>query len=101
MFTALSFIGEYSPDMLQMDKRVVDLLGSDAGDAIVEGMIGVGHKLGITILAGGAERTEQVQLLAKMGCDMIQGFYFGHPMPSWEAARRLLEQNTKTREVCG
>ncbi len=100
-FTALSAIGEYSPDMLQMDKRLVDLLGSDAGDAIVEGVIGVGHKLGITILAEGAEKMEQVQLLAKMGCDMIQGFYFGHPMPSWEAARRLLEQNTKTREVCG
>ncbi|MCI8606060.1 MAG: EAL domain-containing protein [Hungatella sp.] len=92
-FAAFAEVEKYMPDVLQLDKRLVDLLGTNAGNAIVRAMVQVGHQLGIAVMAEGAQREEQAGLLRDMGCDMIQGFCFYRPIPAWEAARKLLEQS--------
>ena len=55
-------------------------------------MIQVGHELGVTILAEGVETEEQAKALQEMHCDVIQGFYFHHPIPDWEARDRIVKQ---------
>ena len=92
-FAAFAEVETYMPDVLQLDKRLVDLLGTNTGNAIVRAMVQVGRQLGITVMAEGAQREEQAELLRDMGCDMIQGFCFYRPIPAWEAARKLLEQS--------
>ncbi len=79
-------------DILELDKRLIDLLDTDAGNLVIDVIVETGHTLGITILAEGAESLRQVQLLQEMGCDIIQGFYFYHPLPYREAINRLLAQ---------
>jgi EAL domain-containing protein (putative c-di-GMP-specific phosphodiesterase class I) len=40
----------------------------------------MGHALNYKIIAEGAERKEEVQLLQTMGCDVVQGYYFSKPL---------------------
>ena len=65
---------------------------TDKGRAILNSMIQVGHKLGLTILAEGVELENQVRILKECGCDVIQGFHFHHPIPSQDARKKILEQ---------
>ena len=42
------------------------------------------HRLHIKVVAEGVETKEQVELLKKMDCDIIQGYYYSKPLPSEE-----------------
>ena len=50
-------------------------------------MISLGHSLGIQTCAEGVETDEQLSVLSE-GCDEVQGYFFGKPMPAAEFARR-------------
>ena len=39
------------------------------------------HSLGITVVAEGVEREGQYNLLRERGCDLVQGYWLGHPLP--------------------
>ena len=43
--------------------------------------ISLARELNMRVVAEGIEQKEQVDFLAGLGCDMIQGFYFAKPMP--------------------
>jgi diguanylate cyclase (GGDEF)-like protein len=70
---------------LKIDGRFVatmDAGGDERGTAIVSGLIGLAHSLGLTVVAEGVEREAQAEALHTMGCDLAQGFFFGHPGPA-------------------
>ncbi len=48
---------------------------------IVKAVLGIGRGLAIPVVAEGVETDEQLVLLEEYGCDMVQGFYLGHPSP--------------------
>ena len=54
---------------------------SGRGKVIVEDTIALAKKLDMRIVAEGIETREQVDFLASMNCDLIQGYYFAKPMP--------------------
>jgi EAL domain-containing protein (putative c-di-GMP-specific phosphodiesterase class I) len=68
---------------------VHDVAGSAADAAIVGAVVDLGHRLGMTVLAEGVERAEQVAALKSLGCDEAQGFYFSRPLPPADFAARL------------
>lgn len=79
-------------DSLKIDRSFVVGLGKDPGDeAILSGTVGLGHALGLKVVAGGVETEEQLARLREMGCDLAQGYYFGEPLPG-AAAQKLLEE---------
>jgi diguanylate cyclase len=67
---------------LKVDRSFVQQMVSDDGDAvIVRSTIELGHNLGLRVVAEGVEDAATWQELQQLGCDNVQGFYLGRPMP--------------------
>ena len=88
---AFSDLAKYRFDGLKLDASLTASLASGAGEAILSGVIKIGHELGMTVLAEGVETEEQFDKLKALGCDVIQGYYFYKPVPLMEA-RRIYEE---------
>ena len=49
------------------------------GAAIVQGLISLGHALGLSVVGEGVETAAQAEALKVMGCELGQGYYFAYP----------------------
>ena len=58
--------------------------------AIVSSTIGLSTLLGLSVIAEGIEDRGMANLLAKMGCKLGQGYFFGRPMPAAEFEKKYL-----------
>jgi two-component system CheB/CheR fusion protein len=84
-------------DYLKVDRSFVDGLGEEAEDtAIVSGITGLAHALGLKVIAEGVETGGQLARLREMGCDLAQGYYLAKPLPSEEASA-LLANDPRSR----
>jgi len=61
-----------------------DLLTSEFNQNMVRGMIVIGKRMGITVVAEGVEDKEVSDKLRAFGCDLIQGYYVSRPLPEEE-----------------
>ena len=52
-------------------------------------IVAMAHSLGITVVAEGVEKQAQLDLLAGLGCDLVQGYWLSHPLGAEELAARL------------
>lgn len=81
-------------DALKIARPLIDSLGEGDGDAAAEAILGMGGRLGLQVSAEGIENEAQVVRLREMGCETIQGFYVGRPLPAHEVEGYLLSQPT-------
>ena len=56
---------------------------------MVKTIIDMAHNLGLQAIAEGVEEEGQARLLEKLGCDIVQGFLFGRPMPEQQFIRLI------------
>ncbi len=91
-YSSLSYLQRYEIDCLKIDRSFVHELelGSKAL-ALCRAIVTMAHELGMTVIAEGVETAQQRELLAAIGCDQGQGFFFARPMPA-EALESLLRQ---------
>jgi EAL domain-containing protein (putative c-di-GMP-specific phosphodiesterase class I) len=69
-------------DKIKIDRAFVMNLGRNPQSAaIVRAVIGLGHGLEMSIVAEGVETQEQLGFLAEQGCDAVQGYFIGKPLP--------------------
>ena len=69
------------PSHIKIDRNLVSGIEQDnVFERLVQSIIGMGHSLGIPIIAEGADTLEQVERLATMNCDFAQGFALAKPM---------------------
>ncbi len=80
-FSSLSYLWKYGFDRLKIDRSFVSALqkNPEKSREIIEAIVMLGSKLNMKITAEGVETLEQLQLLTSLGCDTLQGFYFGRP----------------------
>jgi diguanylate cyclase (GGDEF)-like protein/PAS domain S-box-containing protein len=81
-YSSLSYLQAFPFDKIKIDRAFVMNLGRNPQSAaIVRAVIGLGHGLEMSIVAEGVETQEQLGFLADVGCDAVQGFYIGKPLP--------------------
>lgn len=79
-YSSLNHLTKLPIDVLKIDRSfVIDMIENDKSRYIVEKIIQLSHKLGITVVAEGVEEKEQVEYLKKMECDTVQGYYYSKP----------------------
>lgn len=92
-YSSLSYLSSFPADLLKVDKSFIDKMNtSDASRQYVAAIISIGHIMQYDVITEGVERPEQLETLRGIGCDYIQGFLWGKPMPP-EAAEKLVVQS--------
>ena len=90
-YASLTYLKKFPLDRLKIDQSFVRDVRTDSGDAAIVGAtISLCKSLGLSAIAEGIEDAATADLLARMGCDEGQGYYFGAPMPAAEFERRYL-----------
>ena len=81
-YSAMSYLKKFAVNSLKIDQSFIrDMENSPNDLAIVEAVILMAHKLGITAIAEGVENEAQRELLRQCCCDSAQGFLLGQPLP--------------------
>lgn len=90
-YSNLAYLKRFSVDRLKIDQSFVrDIDSKPDAEVIVSTVIGMGRRLGLNTLAEGVETEAERLTLLHAGCDEIQGYLLGKPMPA-EAIDSLLE----------
>ncbi len=82
-YSSLSYLKKFPIDTLKVDKSFIDTVLDDASTRIItESILNMSHAMGFETVAEGVENERQFSYLVNAGCDVIQGFYLGKPLPS-------------------
>ncbi len=92
-YSSLSYLQRLPIDTLKIDRSFISkILEKPEGNRnIVEAIVSLAHKLGMTVVAEGIETPEQYAILLDMACELGQGYLFSPPIPKTQADQ-LVEQ---------
>lgn len=93
-YSSLSYLKRLPISTLKIDKSFIDnIVTNERERAIVDGIINLAQKIDLSVVAEGAETKEQVNVLKKMGCNEIQGYYFSKPLTAGQIEEKFLKIN--------
>jgi diguanylate cyclase (GGDEF)-like protein/PAS domain S-box-containing protein len=91
-YSSLSYLKRFPIDTLKIDRSFTNGLPLDASDCAIAGtIISMGRKLGHRVIAEGVETLEQLDFLRQAGCDEVQGYLYGRPLPAYDFEISLRE----------
>ena len=92
-YSSLNSLKDMPLDVLKLDADFFRGAAADTarGDIVVSETIRLAKSLHMRTVAEGVEIRDQVEFLARQGCDMIQGYYFAKPMPAEEYRERMIQ----------
>ena len=90
-YSSLNSLKDMPLDVLKLDAEFFrgEAADTDRGEIVVSEAIKLAKSLNMRTVAEGVEVKEQVEFLARQGCDMIQGYYFAKPMPHDDYEERI------------
>ena len=92
-YSSLAYLRRLEIDALKLDRSFMSGVPDDEQACAVAGaVVKLGQSLGLSVVAEGVEHLEQAQWLHQLGCDELQGFYFGKPMLSGDFSAWLDER---------
>ncbi len=98
-YSSLAYLRDLPADEVKIDRLFVkDMTFSEKNACIVRSVIDLGRNLGLQVVAEGAEDAATVDMLASMGCNSIQGYYFSAPLPSTQFAEWFSQKQGRNYE---
>lgn len=99
-YSTYGYLKRFPIDYLKIDKQLIDTITSVPKDArVVRAIIAMAKAFKINTVAEGAETKEQVELLRKIGCNSVQGYYFGKPVSANEFEQKYFEEQELDEEI--
>ena len=81
--SSLNYLRSFPIDSVKIDQEFVqEIEGSAADRAIIAAVIGMARGLSLRVIAEGVETEQQLDFLREQGCEEVQGFLFGEPVPA-------------------
>ena len=102
-YSSLNTLKDYKFDELKIDMAFLSNF-NDASRTIIRSTVRMAKNLGLKTLAEGVETKEQMDFLKGIGCEKVQGYYYGKPQP-WQDTMRHMQsigmsiEDRKSREV--
>ncbi len=91
-YSSLSYVNSVPATLLKIDKSFIDGINKDdKSRAYVQTIISLGHIMGLDVISEGVEDEDQLKTLREIGCDLVQGYVWGRPLPPEEAQKIVLE----------
>ncbi len=75
-FSSLNYLRQMPLDELKVDKSFINDMENESGLAVIESIIQLSHRLGLSSVAEGVENEAQLNTVKAMGCKHVQGFYY-------------------------
>ena len=98
-FSSLSYLRHVPFDVLKIDRSFVNDIGKGIGGSeLVRTIINMAHNLGKSCIAEGVENTSQELFLRDHGCDFLQGFLRGRPVPAHEIEQTFADLFSQPRK---
>lgn len=95
-YSSLSYLKMFPFDKIKIAKQLIDAIEHDRYDMnIVKFTILLAKSIGVKTIAEGVETKEQLEILTRLGCEQIQGFYLGKPVSAREFEQRFLRNINK------
>jgi diguanylate cyclase (GGDEF)-like protein len=86
------------PRRFKIDRQLISpVVQSDAARDLVRSMVQIGRSLGIEVVAEGVETQDHVRVLRDLGCDILQGYALGRPMPLRDLMKALRPEAKRLR----
>jgi diguanylate cyclase (GGDEF)-like protein len=80
-YSSLSYFRAFPFDKVKIDKGFIADLEGFSSKEIVRSVLELSRSLGISVVAEGVETPKQLEILRKLGCDLVQGFLVSRPQP--------------------
>lgn len=91
-YSSLSYLKDFPIDRIKIDQSFIqDIHSHENSVAIVDAIIAMGRSLGLEVLAEGVETWDEAEYLRQRNCEFAQGYYFAHPLSSYDASNLLAE----------
>ncbi|MCR5729345.1 MAG: EAL domain-containing protein [Ruminococcus sp.] len=94
-YSSLSYLNRFPANLLKIDKSFIDKVNdNDSSKQYVASIIAIGHIMGFNVISEGVEEDEQISVLKEIGCDYIQGYIWGKPLPEEQAEKLVRDSLT-------
>jgi EAL domain-containing protein (putative c-di-GMP-specific phosphodiesterase class I) len=99
-YSSLSYIQYMPVDVLKIDRSFTARLGSSRRAlSMVRAIIAMARALGLRVVTEGVEKAAQVDVLRKLGCDDVQGYFYGRPEDGDASVARALREAMPAAEA--
>ncbi|WP_416908328.1 MAG: putative bifunctional diguanylate cyclase/phosphodiesterase [Polymorphobacter sp.] len=91
-YSAMGYLQKAAFSRIKIDRSFVSRAGKGTeASAIIEAIVHLAHSLGMTTTAEGTETRAEVDICRELGCEQMQGYFFGRPMPPEKATALVCE----------
>jgi len=95
-YSSLSYLQAFPVDTIKIDRSFIMRIGTDeskkSDEGIASSIVAMAHSLDMSLVAEGVENETQVAFLVGQGCEVLQGFHFGKPLPAVEFTAKFHQQ---------
>lgn len=83
-YSSMAYLKTLPMDEIKIDREfVAGMVTHHSNHALVGAVVGLGHNLGLAVVAEGVEDAQTLSALHELGCDVAQGYHFARPLPGY------------------